>query len=256
MLAPKGFVWEGVWKADVWMYALDYPATMAPYQEKKRTTDCVRRRVWSRPITIEAKVVGTLGSDGGGAIHRFSTTPGAVGARTFDVTAAFSGPISSRWTTSSGAPFSAPGGGNLVFPGGWATVDAESGQLFLLETKSSLQALRTVDLKDVAGVKDLHPLQVGAEHAVQLDLDGKANSNEKGAAIQLVGCDFATCALASNAIRAGSVAARALTATDVKDGIVSGGKMAAAIAARSMAQGFGWVLGGRAGHRVANKMGL
>lgn len=112
-------------------------------RQKKRLTDCVRRRVWSRTVSLPPG--GGGGGGGGTNAAQYSTAPGEAGPRTFTVAAKFAGAISSRWTESSGAPFAAVGavrgtGGGAsggAFPGGWAVVDA--GKLFLMAVADSPQ---------------------------------------------------------------------------------------------------------------------
>ena len=44
-------------------------------------------------------------------------------------------------------------------------------------------------MKDVATIQPLHALEVGAEHAFQIELDGKGNKGEAGAKLQLFAPD-------------------------------------------------------------------
>ena len=101
-------------------------------------TDCVRRRVWTRTVSLPPGVGSAAAGGGAGPkAAQYSTAPGEAPARTFTVAAKFAGAISSRWTASQGAPFAAGGVAGGAFPGGWAVVDA--GKLFLLAVSDAPQ---------------------------------------------------------------------------------------------------------------------
>lgn len=128
-------------------------------RQKKRLTDCVRRRVWSRTVSLPPG--GGGGGGGGTNAAQYSTAPGEAGPRTFTVAAKFAGAISSRWTESSGAPFAAVGavrgtGGGAsggAFPGGWAVVDA--GKLFLMAVADSPQVCALCWGGSIRGVRNV-----------------------------------------------------------------------------------------------------
>jgi hypothetical protein len=190
---PGGCTWGGGWVAEHWEYALDFPAKMSGWSTKKRLSDCVRRRVWSRPVLVtDPRLLGSGGLTTADLDSAAAASSGGVvgGQSRWKDGRSFRGPATVVFTGASsggdgdGAAAGAGGDGEKSSEASFCVVD--EGKLFLLSDKKARKALRVVALGDIASVTPVHPLEAGVEHALAVVLDGRANPAEKGHTVQII----------------------------------------------------------------------
>lgn len=168
-------------------------------------------------------------------------------------TTVLEGPLGAQWTGGSAR--------HAVF---------DAGRLFLLDAPGSSKAALTVPVAKIATITEVHHLEIGAPHAFALGLDegpqpspGAEGPPGGVTRVDLIAPDdeareqwMATLKQASKAARPVVIPALKRGAKVVGDNLGQGVKLMGGYFAGSLGAGMGWTVGGRAGNRMANGMGM